>query len=431
MARSKRAPDLGWIAPDLRGLARPVGELVADPKNARRHGDPNLAAIEASLRAHGQRKPVVVREGVVLAGNGTLEAARRIGWTHLACVEYEGPEAMARAFAVADNRAGELATWDDAVLGEALRELEAAGLLAATGYDGAGLAEALEAADRAITAAAAPPSSTEDPGVTDPPVNPASVPGEVYELGPHRLLCGDSTDAGLVAALFGEDRCALVWTDPPYGVELEEKNEQLRRYGCGRSASVSNRIVSDGDEAGAWNVAERALLVAGEHAVPGAAIYCATPSGTAFPRAWAALETSGWGPRWTLAWVKDRLVLGRGDYHHRFEPILYGWREGAHFFVDDRTQTTVFEVPAPKASPEHPTMKPVELVERMVANSSRPGDVVYDPFGGSGTTLIACARLGRRCLTVELDPAYADVVRRRWTAWARQAGREPGSGALE
>jgi len=146
----------------------------------------------------------------------------------------------------------------------------------------------------------------------------------------------------------------------------------------------------------------------------------------------AAFSASGFTLKHVLVWVKDQFVFGRCDYHYRHESILYGWKEdAAHYFVPDRTQDSVFEFPRPKRSQDHPTMKPVELVARMVENSSRPGELVLDPFGGSGTTLIACAGLGRLAALMEIDPAYCDVIRLRWTAWAKSANLDLGPGALE
>jgi len=179
---------LEHIAADLRPLARAVASLHEDTKNARVHGEQNLGAIDASLRAHGQRKPIVVKNSTVLAGNGTLRIAKKLGWEWIACVEYEGPEALARAFAIADNRSAEQATWDPELLALALRDADGAGLLDATAFDRAG-------ADEALGAALAGPPQGEDPGAEEPPANPVSKLAEVYELGPHRLLCGDSTNS--------------------------------------------------------------------------------------------------------------------------------------------------------------------------------------------------------------------------------------------
>lgn len=273
-----------------------------------------------------------------------------------------------------------------------------------------------------------------DPGPVAPPETPDSEEGRVYELGPHRLVVGDSTDPLVWGQLMGGELAHLVWTDPPYGVNV------VGLSGTGHSRQSANRadnvegkrIANDAiDEGALRELLENALGLAVEFSHEGGAFYVASPPGPIMHVFGAVLrELRLW--RHTLVWVKDSFVLGRSDYHYRHESIFYGWKPGAaHFFVDDRTQDTVFEVPRPKSNPDHPTMKPVELVQRHIENSSRVDDVVVDPFGGSGSTLIACAQAQRRARLIELDPKYADVIRRRWTGWATAAGVDPGPGALE
>lgn len=407
------------ITADLLPLARPISELTHDPRNARLHGAKNLAAIRASLERFGQRKPVVVRrsDGRVLAGNGTMDAALAIGWTHLACVMVDDTDPEAVAYGLADNRTAELADWNEEVLAQLMSELEAAGAEEGLGWT-----------DRQVEAllADAAEARGEDPGAEPPPAVPVSVPGKVYQLGPHRLACGDSTNRELVAALYGEDRARMVWTDPPYGVAYAGKNEMLNAFGKGNS----NQTPIEGDDASPEEVA--ALIASALGAIPrmpGAALYVACANCVEMlDAAKAGVSGSGFHARWTLAWIKDNAVLGRADYMARHETILYGWApDGPHLFHGHHRQTT-FEVPKPRSNGEHPTMKPVALIEPMIVNSSNPGDVVGDPFGGSGSTLIACAMTGRVCRTQELSPAYCDVIRRRWAAWALANGAEVGDG---
>lgn len=330
-------------------------------------------------------------------------------------------EEEAAGYAIADNRLGEIATWDDEVLAELLGELELGDVdLDAVGYSEADLDGLVER-----------PEPPEAPEPEAPPEEPVSRAGEVYELGPHRLVCGDCLEAPVWEALLGEERLAMVWTDPPYGVsynshkpgDLDAWAKTRRRDGL----RVKNDDLTE-DELQAFIGDAFALLIA--HTEPGAVWYVAGPAGPLHLIFGAHLHRLG-VYRQQIQWVKDRFAFGRSDYHYRHEPIFYGWTPGgAHYFVDDRTQDTVHEVARPSVSKEHPTMKPLALIERHLNNSSRPGDIVGDPFGGSGSTLLACARTGRVARLIELDPRYCDVIRRRWTQWATEAGVDPGPGAL-
>lgn len=251
------------------------------------------------------------------------------------------------------------------------------------------------------------------------PEKPRSVRGRVYELGPHRLMCGDATNPADVAALVAGHAAQAVWTDPPYGVEYVGKTAKALTIANDAAAGL------------------QALLTAGFQAAdpvlePGAPFYVAAPAGPRGTDFRSALSAVGWTFHQTLIWVKDAMVLGHSDYHYRHEDVLYGWKPGpgrsgrgrhkGSRWYGDNAQTTVFEVARPKRSAEHPTMKPVELIAPMLANSTRPGDTVYDPFAGSGSTLIAADGLQRRAFLMELDPGYCDVIRDRWHAWNTESG---------
>jgi DNA modification methylase len=235
--------------------------------------------------------------------------------------------------------------------------------------------------------------------------------GQLWQLGEHRLLCGSSTERKNVERVFGDVRARLIWTDPPYGVKYGEKMESSNPI-AHRVRTIEN---DDLPPAELEIFIRTALSYAAEFSRAGAAIYVASPAGTPLPSLIKAFDGSGFEYRWGLIWLKDQIVLSRADYHFKHENILYGWKpNGAHFFIDDRKQTSVFEYPRPKKSDEHPTMKPVELVQHMIKNSSEKGDVVYDCFGGSGTTLLACEREGRICRTIELSPNFAAVILERF-----------------
>lgn len=425
MKKAAPAPDLSSIIEDLRPLAVPIESLTRDPRNARMHDDRNLGSIMRSLERFGQRKPVVVnrRTGTLLAGNGTLTAALGLGWTHLAAVNVDDDPATATGYAVADNRTAELAEWDDAQLAELLQELEGTDVsLGDVGFSAEELGELLDGIE-AETGEATPEAEA-----PKPPRKPRSKPGKVYRLGPHRLLCGDSTDAALIAKLYGEEKARLLWTDPPYGVSYSSKNEMLNTFDKGNR----NQTPIEGDDAKPEEV--EALVQAALSAIPrveGAAIYVACANQLDLQVATIqGVTAAGFLLRWNLVWTKDNHVLGRADYLAKHETLLYGWAtDGPHLFNGHHRQST-FEVPRPRSSPDHPTMKPVALIEPMLLNSSHRGEIVADPFGGSGSTLLAAARTGRRCFTSELTPGYCDVIRKRWGAYAREAGVDPGPDAL-
>jgi DNA modification methylase len=415
------------IAAELRSLARPVAGLREDSKNARVHGDENLTAIEASLRAHGQRKPIVVKDGVVLAGNGTLRAARKLGWPTLACVEYEGPEALARAYAIADNRSAEQATWDPELLALALQEADGAGLLDATSFDRSAADEVLGAA-----LAAGGALEGEDPGAEEPPENPVSVLGELYELGPHRLLCGDSTKPEDVKRLVGEDRAALLATDPPYLVDYDAGNHPQSFSSKGRKTQNKNWDAYSDPESGVSFFAAF-LKVAFEHALlERVAVYQwhASRRSDLVVRAW---EENGLLTHQSIVWVKTRPVLTRSHFMWQYEPCWYGWKQGfPPAQKPPANQPNVWPI-TQKGQQDgiHPTQKPIEIFEWPISWHTSPGDFVYEPFCGSGTQVIAAAKLGRRCLAIEISPSFCDVIRRRWTQFARSAGAEPGKGGLK
>lgn len=395
-----------------------VDELAFYFRNPRR-GD--VSAIAASLEARGQYKPIVVNVGSltgrpleVLAGNHTLQAARSLGWSTIQATTVDVDDAGAAQIVAADNRIADLGTYDDAELAFVL---EAAGSLEGTGY----VQDDLDA----LLATLAEPVSLTDPD--DAPAADEDGPwitaqGDVWQLGPHRLLVGRSGDVDAVRAVTPDDGFDCVWTDPPYGVEYEG----------GTGLTIEN----DGAEE-AVAVAVAFLEVAAEVCRPGAPVYVAHSDVLRIPLQ-LAMERLGIRYRQTLMWVKDRFVLSHADYHYQAEPVLegevdpevareyepvaYGFlpggegrlgRGGPRWFGDNRP-STVFDVKRPSRSAVHPTMKPVELVERMLVNSCRPGGWVLDGFGGSGSTMIAAHRLGRRAVLVELSPKYADVICRRW-----------------
>jgi site-specific DNA-methyltransferase (adenine-specific) len=398
------------ITDDLAALATPIDQLELLDGNPRR-GD--IDAVARSLDRFGQRKPIVARRSdrQVVAGNHTLQAARKLGWDEIAVVWVDDDEVTAKAFALADNRTAELGDYDDQLLGDLLKavgDVDPA-LLADAGWAGDAVAELLERLEPEQV-----PIADTDPDDIPESAPAKTVPGDVWLLGPHRVACGDSTVPTDFDKLMAGELADMVWTDPPYGVavnavESVEEAKRLRRRTDGKV--ILNDNLSPAELGG---FLQSAFATTISVCRPGSVWFVAAPGGPLFLQFAIALDEMGiW--RQTITWVKDQFAMGRSDYHGRHEPIFYGWTPGAaHQPPPDRTQDTVWEVPRPKRSPEHPTMKPVALIERAVVNHTKKGAVVLDPFGGSGTTLIACHQTGRVARLIELDPKYVDVICRRF-----------------
>jgi DNA modification methylase len=397
----------------------PPADLVPNPHNWRTHPPEQQRAMDGALSEVGWVTGVLVNRttGNVVDGHLRIDLAlaRDEPTVPVTYVELtEGEEALV------------LATLDP--IG-AMANAEANAL--------ATLLNGLEPADEALRALLDDLTREQGidlirTGLVDPddapdlPDEPTVRPGELYALGHHRLLCGDATDHADVRRVFGEATEAdLVWTDPPYGVAYQTKlstEEAVARHRRTDGLEVANDQPED----------IPALLGAAFGHAPlraGGAFYVASPSsGDVLPVFYAALAGAGMAVRQQLLWIKDVFVMGRHDYHYRHEPILYGWKEGAaHFFGGGRAQDTVWEIPRPRRSETHPTMKPVELVARALANSSRSGDLVYEPFAGSGSTIIAAEQTRRRCVALEIDPRYAQVAIERWEGFTgRSAERVDG-----
>lgn len=377
--------------------------LQTDPANARSHGPENMAAIEASLARFGQAEPLIVQKGSgrVIGGNGRLAAMRSLGWSECDVAELDLGDTEAAALGIALNRTGELAEWDDDALARILRGLQSEGSLDGVGFDDGDLDDLItqlgtESLDLQGDDEAPPSEITDSPVTRD---------GDMWTIGEHKLLCGDATDPGCYSRIVGDEQADLVWTDPPYGVSYEGKTED--------ALTIENDALDGTNLEALLDSAFRAALVATK---PGGVWYIAAPAGPnflAFAR--PLLELGVW--RQTLVWLKDAFVLGRSDYHYRHEAIFYGWKPGAaHHAPATRKQDTVWEHQRPRANDVHPTMKPLDLIARAVINSTRTGELVLDPFCGSGSTLLACAQASRRGVGIELDPRYCDATLQRLEA---------------
>ncbi len=405
----------------------PIAKLRFADCNPRKISDTEMESLKRSIRRFGFVDPVVVnrrrgkpwnapeRGAVIVGGHQRVRAARELGHRDVPVVYVELPPDDEKLLNLALNKIG--GEFDLPKLSEILRDLRKAEAdLEASGFSQREISRAIAEAERELTASL--PSDEED--VPALPRKPRTQPGELIQLGPHRLLCGDSTKPEDLRRLMGGARADLLWTDPPYGVDY-----------VGKTAATMT-IPNDGRR-GLEELLRTSFASVDGVLEPGAAFYVAHPAGLpALPFVNAVLQ-AGWLVRQSLVWVKDSMVLGHSDYHYRHEAILFGYKpaagrlgRGGRGWYGGEDQTSVFEIARPKASRDHPTMKPVALVEACIRNSSRREDAVLDPFGGSGSTLIACHRLGRRAFLIELDPRYCDVIRERWRRFTGQREESDG-----
>ena len=373
----------------------PLERIKPYAGNPRKRSKKAIEKVAASIREFGVRQCIVVDEnGEILVGHTRRDAAVLLAMAMFPVHQAFGlTEAQKRAYRIADNRTNEETEWDEDLLAIEIKALEGFNLdLSLTGFD-------LRQVNSYLRGG---PQEGEDEIPAE--VEPRTKPGDLWVLGEHRLLCGDSTrEHGAF------DICDAMWTDPPYGVEYVGKTK--------RSLTIDNDTASS-------DVVERAIKQAQSMLRPASPFYIAHPPGARVFFFARVLGIHEWRIHQQLVWVKDSMVLGHSDYHFQHEPILYGFtpgegrpgrgnHKGSKWFGGD-DQVSVFAIPRPKRSEEHPTAKPVELVRRCVKNSTRTGDTIYDPFLGSGTTLVACETEGRRCYGLEIEPRYCDVIVARW-----------------
>ena len=383
--------------------------MVTDPDNARSHDERNLAAIRQSLTKFGQVEPLVVRRGsnIVIGGNGRLEAMRSLEWKAADVTYFEGTDAEARALGLALNRTAELAAWDDGRLAAALAEVKEAGLLDAVGWTDADLAAVMEGVRGEVV----------EDEVPDPPADPVTKAGDLWAMGSHRLLCGDSTKAEDVRRLMAGAKASCVFTDPPYGVSISAKNEMLNTFQkAGRClASIADDDLSPADLSDKLQPAFESLRI--NIMADDCSIFVCSPQGGGLSMMMMMMmQKAGLRTRHVIIWKKNQptFSMGRLDYDYAHEPILFTWLKRHKRPMMGNHKTSVWEVDKPRKSEDHPTMKPVELYANAYLNNSDPGDNVADIYSGSGTAFIAAEQLGRRCYGMEISPAYCDVIVKRW-----------------
>ena len=393
-----------------------VDEIIPYEKNPRIN-DAAVEAVAKSIKEFGFRVPLVLdKNNVIITGHTRLRSAKMLGMTEVPCIIADNltPEQV-QAYRIADNKTGEIAEWDYALLPMELKDLQNADFdLSLLGFDPDELDKLLNGGtEETITE-----GETEPDAVPEVPEEPISKRGEIYQLGKHRLMCGDSTNPDDVGRLMQDVKAAMVFTDPPWNVNygaIEQGNPQGYR-----PRTILNDFMGTEDFK---NFMFKSFKNMKENTLPGAMIYVVM-SAQEWGNMMLTLAQNDFHWSSTIIWNKDRLVLSRKDYHTKYEPIWYGWSEGEARLhpLPDRKQSDVWDIPRPSKSDDHPTMKPVELVVRAIQNSSDPNAVVLDLFGGSGTTLIACEQTGRQGYTMELDPKYCDVIRRRWAEFKHGEG---------
>ena len=369
-----------------------VDSLNPNPKNPNKHPDSQIELLSKNIKYLGWRHPITVskRSGFIVAGHGRLMAAKKLG-VQIVPVDYQefNSDADEMAVLVADNRLAELSETSEEDLKNILSELDGKIEIDLTGFSDAEVEQLLRDINTDVL----------DEDVPEVPTEPVSKFGDIFEFGSHRLMCGDSTDSEQVKKLMGDEIANMVFTDPPYNVDYGSDDRKIENDNLGSEfPQFLEKVIKN-----IFSFSNGAIYI------------CMSSSEI------DSLQSTfrRLGGHWStfIIWAKDTFTLGRSDYHRQYEPILYGWKEGvSHYFCGDRSQGDVWEFAKPKKNDVHPTMKPVELCQRAVLNSSKPNDIVLDLFGGSGSTLIACEQTNRKCRMMEFEPKYCDVILKRFLA---------------
>lgn len=385
----------------------PVADLIPYARNSRTHNEEQIAQIMASIKEFGFTNPILIGgDNVIIAGHGRLLAAQRLGLKEVPVIRLPDlTETQRKALVIADNKIALNAGWDEEMLALEMKELEESDFnLDILGFSEDELKE-LENFGEPQTEA-----KSEEDEIPEAPVEPVTKRSDVWILGEHRLMCGDTTMFDDMRKLMQDDCAAMIFTDPPYNVNYGSTMKDSIRYHAGTlgGRKIMNDNLGDGFPQFLTDSLSNLLIFC-----QGAAYVCMSSSElhTLYNAFIAA------GGKWStfIIWAKNTFTLGRADYQRQYEPILYGWNaDKPHYWCGDRDQSDVWEYNKPVKNDLHPTMKPVELVERAILNSSKSGDIVLDGFGGSGSTLIACEKNNRKARLMELDPRFCDVIVKRW-----------------
>jgi site-specific DNA-methyltransferase (adenine-specific) len=376
-----------------------VTALIPYAKNSRTHDDAQIAQIAASIKEFGWTNPILVDgDKGIIAGHGRLMAARKLGMTEVPVIELKDlTPTQKKAYIIADNRLALNAGWDDQLLTIELNELLADKFsLDLLGFN----ADELNAL---LNPVEINEGLVDEDEVPEPPPEPITKLGDVWLLGNHRLMCGDSTQIDQIEKLCNGRPVDMWLTDPPYNVAYEGKTKD--------ALTIKNDSMSDDS----FRQFLRDSYVAADVVMKQGAVFYIWHADSEGYNFRGAAHDTGWKVRQCLIWKKSTIVMGRQDYHWKHEPCLYGWKEGAgHLWAADRKQSTILEFDKPSRNGEHPTMKPVALFEYQMLNNTKGGDIVLDSFGGSGTTMIAAEKNGRVGYLMEFDPKYCDVIVKRW-----------------
>lgn len=426
-----------------------LADLTPYEQNARHHEQGDLEAIKASILEFGFNDPVGIwgEKNIIVEGHGRVMAAEQLGMITVPCIRLDHlTDEQRRAYALAHNKTAELSRWDFSILDKELEQIQAIDM-EAFGFD---------------------LSQPEDPEevVEDTPPEETQVPqrcerGQLWQLGDHRLMCGDSTSDQDMTLLFGNDKPVFIFTDPPYGVSIGSKNKAINEVDPGRGGHIQQDIENDTatpDEL--YEILVKAFSNLKNHSAEDASYYVSAPQGGELGMMMMMMRDAGLRVRHNLIWVKNAptFSMGRLDYDYRHEPIFYTWTKSHKFYGDysntviddtldinhmskaelknalrsymEQKETSTIYCDKPMHSDLHPTMKPVKLVARFMINSSRKGDICADIFGGSGTTMIAAEQLGRRCYMMELDPHYCDVILQRWEQFTGKEAVKIGQGTM-
>jgi site-specific DNA-methyltransferase (adenine-specific) len=412
-----------------------ISDLRFDDKNFNDHSEYGMSLLEKSLQEFGAGRSILIdKNNNIIAGNGVIEAAGNIGLEDMQIVETTGDKIVAvkrtdielnskkgRGLAMADNAVNEAnLTWNKGNIEEVSEQFDI--------DPGEWISDWNQSEDTEVEEDEAPEVNESEPAKSEL--------GKVYQLGRHRLMCGDSTDAGSVAILMDGQKADMVFTDPPYNVAIGDKNKALNALTGSKSIerNLEGDVFKTDEEAGEklWLPAFKNML---DNAEDVCSIYVTMPQGGTHMMMMMMMDKAGWQVKHELIWMKNSptFSMGRLDYDYQHEPICFGWNKGHKKIGKGKFTKSIWEIDKPRKDGDHPTMKPIELVVNALQNSSEVDDDILDLFGGSGSTLIACEQLGRKCYMMELDPKYCDVIRKRYwkfTHDGNEEGWEEGTPAI-